>query len=71
VFGLLELDPSRRLTAQQALQHPFILQLSTAHTEMKPSPRRSSVLDKLKRTVTVIRGYQVRACARGCPQSRC
>jgi calcium-dependent protein kinase len=60
VFGLLELDPSRRLTAQQALQHPFILQLSTAHTEMKPSPRRSSVLDKLKRTVTVIRGYQVR-----------
>ena len=57
VFGLLELDPSRRLTASQALQHSFILQLSSA---MKPSPRRSSVLDKLKRTVTVIRGYQVR-----------
>jgi serine/threonine protein kinase len=60
IFGLLELDPSRRLTASQALEHPFITQLKDA--KAKVTPRRNSVLEKLQRTVTVIRGYQVRAC---------
>jgi serine/threonine protein kinase len=57
VFGLLELDPSQRLTAAQALQHAFITQLDDA--QAKATPRRMSVLEKLQRTVTVIRGYQV------------
>ena len=60
IFGLLELDPSRRLTASQALEHPFITQLKDA--KAKVTPRRNSVLEKLQRTVTVIRGYQVRVC---------
>jgi serine/threonine protein kinase len=62
VFGLLETDHSRRLTVAQALQHPFISQLSESKAELNVTPRRGSVLEKLRRTVTVIRGYQVRAC---------
>jgi serine/threonine protein kinase len=56
VFALLELDPAQRLTVSQALQHPFITQCSVP--DVKPSPRRASAFDKLRRTVTVIRGYQ-------------
>ena len=64
VFHLLELDPTRRLTAAQALQHAFIAQLDHAPHAKAPAIR-ASVLEKLRRTVTVIRGYQVRGGA-GC-----
>ena len=64
VFRLLELDPTRRLTAAQALQHAFIAQLEHAAQAKAPAIR-ASVLEKLRRTVTVIRGYQVRRGAGG------
>jgi serine/threonine protein kinase len=62
VFGLLQLDPTQRMTASQAMQHPFITQLSDAKS--KVTPRRNSTLEKLQRTVTVIRGYQVHCLSR-------